>query len=83
MLCIDPNKIVLHGCSGGGYVVGSVCSKLAIMNEGHTIKLGIMNCSSDPAYYIKTKKEDMPFVQVKDGTFCTPYIAYAYASNFD
>jgi len=81
--CVDPNKIVLHGCSGGGYVVASTCSRLTLTNEGHLLKLAIMNCSSDPGYYLLTKKEDMPFMQVRDASFCTPFIAEAYSTDFD
>ena len=81
-LGIDPNKICLHGCSGGGYAVAAACSKLALANEGHLIKLAMLNCASDPAYYIKTSKADMP-IYVRDAAFCTPFIAYAYATNFE
>lgn len=81
-LGVDPNKICLHGCSGGGYAVAAACSKLALANEGHLIKLAIMNCASDPAYYIKTPKSQMP-IHIRDAYFCTPFIAHAYATNFD
>ena len=81
-LGVDPNKICLHGCSGGGYVVAATCSKLALANEGHLVKLAIMNCSSDPGYYLMTDKASMPR-HVKDAYFCTPFIAHAYATNFE
>jgi carboxylesterase type B len=51
-LGVDPNKICLHGCSGGGYAVASTCSKLALANEGHLIKLAMISCASDPGFYI-------------------------------
>ena len=81
-LGIDPHKICLHGCSGGGYAVGAACSKLALANEGHLIKLAIMNCASDPAFYIKNDKASMPR-HVKDAWFCTPFIAHGYATDFE
>jgi len=81
-LGVDPNKICLHGCSGGGYVVGATCSKLALANEGHLVKLAMLNSASDPGFYIANDKSQMPR-HVRDGAFCTPFIAHAYATDFE
>lgn len=57
---IDPDKICLYGFQGGGYVMSAACSLLGLKNEGHLVRLAIINMSIKPALFFTDKKEDMP-----------------------
>lgn len=79
---VNANKLVVEGISGGGYALAAMCGRLAVTGESHLIKLAIPNCGVTPGYFISTKKEDMPpFVSM--ALYDGPYIAHAYATNFE
>jgi len=82
-LGIDTKKIILFGCSGGGYVASAACSKLALANESHLIKIAILCQYMTPAYYLTEKREDMPRREVSDALYDAPFAARAYATDID
>ena len=82
-LGVDANKICLNGCSGGGFAAQATCSKLAIANESHLVKLACLVTFVEPHYWLVTKKEDMPFREVKDGFYDAPFVAHAYATDYE
>lgn len=53
---INPNKIVLHGCSGGGWAVTVACATMAVNDESHLVKLAIPDMYVDAVYWLTTKK---------------------------
>ena len=81
---IDPSKIVLEGLSGGGYVMAAVCGRLAVCDESNLVKLAISNCACAPGWYLSTPKEEINKKnEVRMGADHSPFIARAYAYDFD
>lgn len=82
-LGIDPKRICLYACSGGGFISSAAVSKLALNNESHLLKLLILNQFMTPVYWLVTKKEDMPLREIRDGFYDAPFVARAYATDID
>ena len=71
---VDPSKIVLEGCSGGGYAVSAACGRLAKLGESSLVKVAIIIQPVAPGYYHSTKKDDMPDNMTKMALYDGPYV---------
>jgi len=79
---IDASKVVLHGCSGGGWAVTVGCSQLAVNNESNLIKIAVVNMFVQPAWYIKTPIDEMPTVLSKCPSYDAPFLVKSMATDF-
>ena len=57
---IDPSKICLYGCSGGGYAISAACSLLAQKKQSNLVRFVILNMYLAPAYFMTDEREKMP-----------------------
>jgi len=80
---IDASKVVLHGCSGGGWAITVACSQLAVNNESHLIKIAVANMFVQPAWYIKTPKDKIPTIVCKGPCYDAPFVAKSMATDFE
>jgi acetyl esterase/lipase len=80
---IDASKVVLHGCSGGGWAVTVACSQLALNNESHLIKIAVINMFVQPAWYIKTPKDKIPTTICKCPLYDAPFVVKSMATDFE
>lgn len=79
---INPNKIVVHGNSGGGYVTLVLCNYLAQNNEGHLLRLAVADQFNSPEWWIDREKRaeagekiEWETIQVKANGAFMPVIA--------
>ena len=80
-LCVDKSKLILDGCSGGGYAVGMACGRLAVLGESNLVKVALMSMAVNPGYFMFKKKEDFKRDITKICLIDGPFVAEAFSTD--
>lgn len=80
-LGIDPEKIVLHGNSGGGHAVLAACAQMALNKESGLVRLAMPDGFMDMGWFEKTAKADMTAKSTQNSKCFHRFIAECYAKH--
>lgn len=80
---VDKTKVVVDGCSGGGYAASMACGRMAVLGESNLVKLVIIAHAATPGSYIGKKASDFKNDITKVGLSDCGFLGNAFAVDFD